>query len=316
MRLVVAYHLEGYTMRGLAFILAGLMLVSVAGFVSAHSITVDGNPTDWLADTSTQSINTWQVYTAVGEGVFKDNTTDYRTDNGAVSSWADIDEFRVTSDSDYVYFLITFTNLSGVGTLGTNGGTFLAIAINDGTGTGTAFAGNSDTYTYNSTAGTGMEWKYQVVINLAASNYSGLGYTSATVTPDTNWGALFYIVNDSWNFQQPSGALMAVSLPNNAIEIRLPRTLFSSTNLQFEVMAANGQSNYANNVGGTWDIGGSSISNAVDVVTDVSGNTWNEVSDGVVDYYVSLDVSQVPFFGSVAVVLAAVLGMVLIFRRR
>ena len=303
-------------MRKVAVVLVAIVFLSMAGFVSAHSITVDGDPSDWLADTSTQAINTWQVYTSVGEGVFKDNISDYRTDNGNVSSWADIKEFRVTSDDTYLYFLITFTNLTGVGSLGTNGGTFLAIAINDGTGTGTSFAGNSDTYTYNSTTGTGTKWKYQVVINLAASNYSGLGYTSAIVTPDTNWGALFYIVNDSWDFQQPSGALAAVSLPNNAIEIRIPRSIFASTNLNFSVMAANGWSDYSSNNGGTWDIGGSGISNAVDVITTTSGNTWNEVSDGVVDYYITLDISQVPFFSSLAVALAVVLGAVLVFRRR
>ncbi|WP_456395660.1 hypothetical protein [Thermococcus sp.] len=252
----------------------------------------------------------------MGEGVFKDNTSDYRTDNGAVSSWADIKEFRVTSDASYVYFLITFTNLSGIGTLGTANGTFLAIAIDDGTGTGVWFAGYSDTQTYNTTTGTGMKWKYQVVINLAASNYSGLGYTSATVGPDTNWGALFYIVDDSWAFQQPTGALAAVNLPNNAIEIRIPKSIFASTQLSFSIMAANGWSDYANNGGGTWDIGGSSVSNAIDVVTDVSGNTWNEVSDGVVDYYVSLDISQVPFFGTIGVALAAILGLVIVFRHR
>ena len=302
--------------RKAGLILMALVLLGMAGFVSAHSITVDGDPSDWLADTSSQSINTWQVYTSVGEGVFKDNTSDYRNDNGDISSWADIKEFRVTSDDTYVYFLITFTNLTGVGSLGTNGGTFLVIAINDGTGTGTTFAGDSDTYTYNSTSGTGTKWKYQVVINLAASNYSGTGTTQAIVKPDTNWGALFYIVNDSWNFQQPAGALAAVSLPNNAIEIRIPKSLFASTNLNFSVMAANGWSDYNSNGGGTWDIGGNDVSDAIDVITTKSGNTWNEVDDQVVDYYISLDISQVPFFSSLTVALAVVLGAVLVFRRR
>ena len=302
-------------MRKVSLALVALLLLGMAGFVSAHSITVDGDPNDWLADTTGQAINTWYVYTDVGEGVFKDNTSDYRTDNGGKSSWADIKEFRVTSDDTYIYFLITFTNLSGIGSLGTDGGTFLAIAIRDGAGAGMYFAGESETQTYNSTSGSGTLWSYQLVINLAASNYTGTGATSATVGPYANWGALFYIVNDSWNFQNPDGALAAVSLPNNAIEIRVPRSMFSpiATTFNFSIMAANGWSNMTSNSGGTWEIYGS---DAIDVITTTSGNTWNEVKDQVVDYYISLDISQVPFFSDLAVALAVVLGAVIIFRRR
>ncbi len=304
-------------MSKVALLLVAVMVFSPVGYVLAHSITVDGSPTDWKADTTNQSYNTWELYTNVGEYVWKDNVSDYRTDNGNVAGWCDLKEFRVTSDSNYVYFLVTFYNLSGIKYIGTNGGTFVDIAINDGTGTGTYFAGNMDTQTYNSTTGTGMKWKYQVVINIAASNYTGKNINTTIVKPDTNWGALFYIVNDSWKFQQPAGALAAVSLPNNAIEIRLPRSMFANdgNNLEFELVTANGWSTYSSNSGGTWDIGGSSISNVVDAMTNVSGNTWNEVKDGVVDYYTKADITQVPFYHSLLAVLLILLAGLVIYRR-
>jgi len=45
-------------MKKAGLFLAMLLMLSVAGFVSAHQITVNGDDNDWQADTSTQNVNT------------------------------------------------------------------------------------------------------------------------------------------------------------------------------------------------------------------------------------------------------------------
>jgi hypothetical protein len=36
------------------------------------------------------------------------------------------------------------------------------------------------------------------------------------------------------------------------------------------------------------------VSDALDAITEVPGNTWNEVQDGVVDYYIDLYFTTTP----------------------
>jgi len=107
-------------------ILLLLNIVSVISFIPktyGRSITVDGDPSDWLADTSLQDINTGKYYSDVGEYVWKDSENDDIGDGdytyplnatyfGTANNTADLLEFRITYDSENVYFLIKLVNVS------------------------------------------------------------------------------------------------------------------------------------------------------------------------------------------------------------
>ena len=87
--------------------------------VQAHSIVVDGDPTDWLADSSGQSENTGMYY-STGEYVWVDAMGDdigdgdyqYPTDPFFLPGMVDIREFRVTYDDSRIYFLIKLGNIT------------------------------------------------------------------------------------------------------------------------------------------------------------------------------------------------------------
>ena len=103
-----------------------LSIIPIAVFIPkihGRSITVDGNPNDWLADTSLQDVNTGKYYSDVGEYVWKDAENDDIGDGdytyplnstyfGTANNTADLLEFRITYDSENVYFLIKLVNVS------------------------------------------------------------------------------------------------------------------------------------------------------------------------------------------------------------
>jgi len=87
------------------------------------------------------------------------------------------------------------------------------------------------------------------------------------------------------------------------------------------LITGRGWSSYDENKGGAWDIGG--YSDALDAITNVTGNTWDEVQDGDVDYYIDLYfATQPPYYpipepyvvGLVVTVVASVL--IVFFTRR
>jgi hypothetical protein len=206
---------------------------------------------------------------------------------------ADLLQFRVTADENYLYGLVIVKQMPF--NIGDDGGTFVAIAINrNGATTGeTWFAGESETQ-----VDPNAKWQYQVVLNLADSRYSGQGKTQVTDTLQANWGGIFYLVDPSWDFKTDANAQMGANVNYNATEFRIPWDRIGgvpsdgSFFLRISLITARGWSNYDGNGGGAWDIGGAS--DALDCITDVSGNTWNEVQDGVVDYYIDLYFATTP----------------------
>ncbi|RLG92415.1 hypothetical protein DRO34_02500, partial [Candidatus Bathyarchaeota archaeon] len=105
-----------------AFLIA-LLIASVFIYIPAgraHTITVDGDPGDWVADASGQTVNTGQYY-ACGEFVWVDAEDDDTGDGDYTyptnaSIWADgtadLVEFRITIDWENIYFLIKLVNVS------------------------------------------------------------------------------------------------------------------------------------------------------------------------------------------------------------
>jgi len=292
----------------------------------AHSVTVDGDPSDWTG-TPPSSPNTYTI--SSGEWIWRDAWGDERTDFASPDPRVDLVEFRVTSDDNYLYFLIKLNDTSDVN-IGDNGAPYIAITIDTDQQPGSGqlwFAGESDTQVNSNAA-----WEYQIVVNLADSRYSGQGLRAAShpLNESTNsWGAIFQLIDRNWNHVFVQGddgtkGLLAVNLDYNAIEIRINWSIIgindpTGATLRFEVITARGWSNHGENKGGAWDIG--NASDALDCITTVEGNTWNEVQDGVVDYYFDVNFAgsppqPIPEPAVVSIVALAVVAALLVFYKR
>lgn len=268
-----------------------LSLIPVIPVIYAASRTIDGDPSDWTG-TPPATDNTGEYDDAAGEWIWRDALNDvnnYNEPYGADISAADMVEFRISGDTNYLYILYKASDFTK--TIGESGSLFLAITIdrdkvvNSGQ---SPFAGNSETQTSSSAA-----WEYQIVVNLADSRYSGSGYTSITHPLDentNNWGAIFQLLDNSWAHIYVAGddgtnGLLAVDTIQNTVEIRIKWDLIGgmpdNEYVRFEVMTANGWSDYYNNGGGTWDT--NIESDAVDTISDPA--TLDEVGDQVIDYY-------------------------------
>ncbi|MEZ0393514.1 MAG: hypothetical protein ABWK00_00480 [Desulfurococcaceae archaeon] len=320
------------SLLALLLALALAPLARAQGVAAAPSlpITIDGDPSDWGAFACPQNL-TWYYVNVNGfnQWIWCDPEGDERTDFTGLDSKVpdprvDLFQFRLTADENFLYGLVTVKSMDFI-YLGENGATFVAITFNvNGAGYEVYFAGMSDT-----NVSSNAKWLYQLVINLADSRFTGQGKTQTTwPLNESNWGAIWYLVNSSWSFvTDPSGtAQMGVNTAKNAIEFRIPWTLIggppkdTSFFLRIELITARGWSNYAKDGGGTWDIGGS---DALDAMTDVSGNTWYEVSDGVVDYYADVYFNTSPPYQPIpeaplvaAVVAAVAIPLALFLNRR
>ncbi|MEM1900180.1 MAG: hypothetical protein QXN90_06465 [Zestosphaera sp.] len=185
-----------------------------------------------------------------------------------------------------LYLLFIFNDTSDFN-IGDDGGTFIALTINrNGVGYESYFAGESETQ-----VGRDAAWLYQVVVNLADSRFRDQNKRSEVFDLTSNWGGIFYVVDSEWNFQS-GNALVGVNLDNKAVEVSVPWSMIGgvpsgeSFFLRLSLITARGWSDYKANAGGTWDIEGAS--DALDAMTTTGPNTWNEVEDGVVDYYVDV----------------------------
>jgi hypothetical protein len=263
----------------------------------ALPITIDGDPSEWGTYDCTGKAPGLHLETVNGipQWIWCDPEGDERTDFASPDPRADLLQFRVTADENYLYGLVIVKQMPF--NIGDNGGTFVAIAINrNGTTTGEIwFAGDS-----NTKVDSNAKWQYQVVLNLADSRYSGQGRTQVTDGLQANWGGIYYIVDSTWSHQSDPDALVGADVSRSAIEFRVKWSTIGgvpsggSFFLRISLITARGWSNYGGNSGGTWDIGGSGVSDALDCITDKPGNTWDEVQDQVVNYYIDLYFATTP----------------------
>jgi hypothetical protein len=260
-------------------------------------ITIDGNPSEWGAYDCTGKAPGLYLATVnnIPQWIWCDPAGDERTDFANPDPRVDLLQFRVTADENYLYGLVIVNQMPF--NIGDDGATFVAITINrNGSTTGEVwFAGSSDTKVDSNAV-----WQYQLVINLADSRYRNQGKTQVTDTLQANWGGIYYIVDSNWKFQTDTVSQVGADTSYSAIEFRVNWNTIggppsgNSFFLRMELITARGWSNYNGNGGGTWDIGGSNVSNALDCITNVAGNTWNEVQDGVVNYYIDLYFATTP----------------------
>jgi len=276
-----------------------LLILSVsvnAIYAQTHStITVDGDPSDWgVFDCAGKAPGLYfATVNDIPQWIWCDPSGDERTDFASPDPRADLIEFRVTGDENYLYGLIVVNSMPF--NIGDNGATIVAIAINrnGATAGGEWFAGESETRVSPNAL-----WQFQVVINLADSRYRGQGKTQVTDTLQANWGGIFYIVDSTWSFKTDADSLVGADVTKSAIEFRVKWDTIGgppsdgSFFFRISLITGRGWSNYAGGGGGFWDIGGAS--DALDAITDVPGNTWFEVEDGVVDYYIDLYFTTTP----------------------
>ncbi|MEM2679113.1 MAG: hypothetical protein QXU01_01665 [Candidatus Hadarchaeales archaeon] len=237
-------HLSGTVAVLLVFTVSLGVLLAPASFAGTR--TVDGNPNDWIG-TPPAAVNTYTVEN--GEWIWKDNTGDQRTDVEGHEN-CDMSEFRVTGDTENIYFLLRFTNMTDAWRV------LVYIAV--------------DT-TLNSA---GNEWFPDFTTTLVNANARWERVIKASVATTGYYNTSWQYTTAGASYFSATNKTVEISMPWSALGVSLPATL------RFTVMicADNGS-------GFPVDIGGGSISDALDVITTVSGNTWGEVSDNVIDYY-------------------------------
>ena len=235
-------------------IVVALLLVGLSGSAPAalaHPVTVNGSLNDWITSFPTPPTNNGHVMRNAsyeGEFIWTDASGDQRTDGDDPDSNYDLTGFRVTADSTNMYFLLRFADLTDASR------PYVGIALDTNRdGTGNDWFGDwADTQTSAK-----AKWERQIVVNLNKTGYYDVGWT--------------------WHDAGSSN----ISTTTDLIEIAMPLSdlgvsLTGGAVVRFTVLV--GQ----NDGGGIKEVWGS---DALDCITTQSGNTWNEVSDGVIDYY-------------------------------
>lgn len=258
------------------FAIFGILAVAVSFAVA--QITVDGNPSDWTGTPPTTD-NSWK-YSAgtaggLNEWIWKDASGDERTDFSNPDKRVDIIEIRISSDANYLYFLVKMNDIDQATG---DGAPMIQISIDrDRTlGSGQEWLGGySDTKVSNDAI-----WEYLITTRFGSSNSN------------------LRVFNTSWNASFVGNVV--ISVDNDVIEGRVPWSSLggSPDNNAIRFTFSSYRANTDDN---TWDIYQDSdnnhmknippdidYSNTLDVVTTTGPNTWNEVQDGVIDYYVDI----------------------------
>jgi len=225
--------------------------------VNAPTRTVDGSPADWTGTPPT-TVNTFTV--SAGEFIWKDAQGDERKD---LNNWqpdrrVDLLEFRITADTQYIYFMAKMVDIdieSG------SGAPCVQVAVDTDRIAGSGenwFGGWSDTATSNS-----ARWERLIMTRFGSGSQR------------------VYVFNTGWVDQATSDDTQAISAQNETIEFRVGWARLGVSppcTLRFTVITHR-QNTDDNSV----DI--SNTSDALDAITTTGPNTWNEVQDQIVDYY-------------------------------
>ncbi|WP_297523475.1 carbohydrate-binding protein [Thermococcus sp.] len=231
--------------------------------------------------------NTGEVHN--GEYVWNDASGDEHSTGNYPWSSDDYDlmSVRVRADGQYLYFSIKLGDLSSLGGFGAP---MIGIPISTGTGV-------NRTVPYDSSLSYSPGWDYWVTVDLSKAG-----------TPDslifTEPGIEVY---DS-SFNELTGDYYAIaSKANGVVQVAVPKSLLEDpSSISFNVLVFIGDSR-----GGAVDPGSPKV---VDLMSPSS--TDDELSDGSIDGSQSVDLSSVPFFSNLAVVITALLVALLLLRRR
>jgi len=237
----------------LTSVIVTLVLLSMLppASVQAHSITVDGDPSDWDLSgyamdppTTDDSGHIGRDSSSQGQYIWKDTTGDESTAGSDPDTNYDLTEFRVTANSDNVYFLAEFSDVTD------DAKPYLVIAVDSGQD-GTGNLGDPDGSETSVSAD--ARWERWIVVNKNNTGY----YTEGGSPAWTDAG---------------SGS---ISVTNDTIEVSMSRSGLGLTWpawVRFTVFIAE------NNNGSPQEQTGS---DGLDALTNVA----NDLSNGDVDYY-------------------------------
>lgn len=245
------------------FVAASLLAVGLplpTAPVHAQTITVDGNPAEWdpagWAMNPPSNINTGHLgrdSSNNGQYIWTDRSGDHRLDGDDPDSNYDLTEFRVTGDSNNLYFLIRLSDITDTSR------PYIGIAVDttlDSNGQNW-FGDLADTQVSSSAL-----WEREIVVNLNKTGYYDPGWTW------TGAGSSY------------------ISADNDAIEISMPWSALGVTlpaRLRFTVLIAQHDGS-----GGVRDVGYADALDALTWAGGTGGSTWPDeinTGDDRIDYY-------------------------------
>jgi autotransporter-associated beta strand protein len=255
---------------------------SASTAAGGQNLVIDGNPADWIGSPSTV-INS--SASSLQEFIWTDKKGEARIDSGDYPN-ADITEFRVHADADWVYFLVKMTNINNVAK------PYVAIGVD----------------TRRDGGSTSMNW-----LGDDANTFIGDGYFAggAHHFPEyqinvhhidpTSRIELYAHDGSSW-YAPPTGnnTNVVISTAHNAIELKVPR---ADLNLVGEKTARFTVASYINT--GTWNNDGDgtafmsdNTSDAVDSISippwgwtdnSLERSSWEEdISDSDIDFWMDV----------------------------
>jgi MYXO-CTERM domain-containing protein len=251
-------------LRQYFFAVCAMGALLAPGSVSAHGVTVDGRADDWSTRVATADNLALIARNAASEGeyIWLDNTNDTRTDFATPESDADITRVQYTGTATGLAIMV---RLSAATPTGAPVQVQVAIDMDRTVGSGQNFmAGFADTQVADA-----ARWEFLVQTRLGVG-----GGAQVLNTAFTSVATIAAVRGtDGVEMFVPWSALGLTAPP--AAPLRFTVATFRSTG-----------------AGDTLDIGGSSSSNALDVVSDYGDpratahpNTFSEVSDQIVNYF-------------------------------
>lgn len=227
--------------------------------ISHVPITIDGNSSDWHGEV-TQTSNNWII--SKDELVWNDSIHDERTEIQNPDSNVDLSIIHISADNTYLYFLFHFVDITSES--GTAAPCIL-IAID------TDQVNNSGTQYFGANLG------------LTIGNTSH--YAERNIITRFGEGLDVLRVWDSnWLDVSTSNDITLINSITENVEMRVSwETLGIRVNSTLNILIA---TTHQNINGDTVAIGGTN--SALDVATNISGNTWNEVSDDKLDYSIPI----------------------------
>ena len=251
----------------------GLLLVTLAGPVllaRAHPVTVNGSSADWLARAPLFD-NTGLIArsaTDEGEYIWADRAGDERTDFASPDQRVDMTQVRFTATPTTLYALV---KLAAFGVASGDGAPMIQIAIDtdgvSGSGDANLVAG-ADTQVADV-----AQWEYLLQTRFG----SGAGTVNV------------------WHLGSPTAAGSVAQGGDGTVELSVPWSALGLSGPPSGPLQATIATFRSTAGDQTQDIGGASVSDALDVVTDYGDprttgypNTSAELADQRIDYFSQL----------------------------
>lgn len=241
-----------------------------------HTITVDGNITDWIG---TPPLKIHDYTFSNGEFIYKGDLNDYRTDLGN-TLYLDLTEFRLTCDNNWMYFLIKFQDI------GPSDKDSIHVEISLGN--------PADPTSYN---WIGDDAQLGLSNRALADRIIALHSTSEGNFDIELWdGGICYS-------PPTSGYLAVISDVNDCIEARISLndiadgSLHLPSAIRITLVIFKNVVGWNNDIDATQDIGGFLINDAIDVMggkVSINENAWfRDLNDNKVDKFFDILLNKV-----------------------